>query len=331
MKTVMSFAPKKGAALILALLLALGSGAPLLAQAAQAALVREGEQTALTVGDRATLTLEVQHAAGTVAILPTLDASISWGELELVSAQPPTVIENEDGSLTTRQSFVVALFAPGSFSAPPLAVRMTDRSGDSYEISPPPLTLTVDSVLTEPEPALRDLKAQAAVRGIGPLQVALGTLGLALAAAGGWWLWRRGVAGGLRATSAMERALAELNKLAAAGLAEQGKFKDLYLGVSQTVRRHLQRELAIEVEDRTTRELRARLRRSPLSAQAARRLIELLAECDMVKFSEATPSVEGAQALLDEARAVVREVSEARATPPAAQAAPAPGAAGGRA
>ncbi len=319
----------KAVALCLALLAVLICCAPLLAQAAQATLLREGD-AALTVGDRATLTLEVRHAADTVAILPTLGEAGAWGDFELVSTEPPSVNPNDDGSLTTRQSFVVTLFAPGLFTTPQLAVRMTDRSGVTYEVAPPPLTLTVDSVLTEPDPALRDLKAQAEVRAMGWLGPVLGLVALALAGAGGWWLWRRGAVGGLRPSTAMDRALAELNKLAAAGLAEQGKFKELSIGISQTVRKYLARELAIEVEDRTTRELRAQLRRTPLSAPAARRLLELLAECDLVKFSEATPTVEGAHALIDEAKEVVREVSGARHAPATEGAAPAQAAAGGR-
>jgi hypothetical protein len=295
------------------------------AQAAQATLRVDGAGSgALTVGDLVPLTLEVSHPGDTVAILPELGTT--WGDFEVRDASPSEVLVNEDGSLTTRQQLVVTLFAPGAYSTPPLPVRITNRTGTTYEVLALPVSLSVDSVLTEPEPPLRDLKAQAEAPGNVAVQAA-GGLGLAaLAAAGAWLLWRRGTLGRLNARTSMERALGELERLEAQGLVQQGKFKELYLGVSQTVRRHLAREYGVDVEDRTTSELRALLRRLPLPAHAARRLLDLLSECDLVKFAEVTPTPQSADALLEEARAVVRTVSGARqSTAPASSPSPAGG------
>ncbi|MGL4651277.1 MAG: hypothetical protein ACRC1H_17865 [Caldilineaceae bacterium] len=295
---------------------------PVRAQAAQAVLIPDETAAALTVGDVATLLLEVTHPADTVAILPTLGPA--WGDVEVRAATAPEVTVNEDGGLTTRQTLSVALFAPGTVATLPLAVQVTNRSGTTYEVIAPPVTLTVQSVLTEPEPPLRDLKPQAVIARSIWLPVAGGLALLAALSGAGWYLWRRGALGRLGARTPLERALADLDSLAAAGLVQQGRYKELSLGLSQTVRRHLEREYGLVVEERTTRELRAVLRRTPLPAPAARRLLDLLAECDLIKFSEVTPSVAGAAALIDEARVVVRAISAGREEAPGQSAAVVP-------
>jgi hypothetical protein len=306
-----------GASLLVALL----SGV-VAAQVGTAELTLDPDAPApVHVGDVLGVTIAVQHPAGTVAILPAMGEQ--WGLFEVRSVAPPTVVEQEDGSLLSSRHMEVSLFAPGLYITPALSVRIADTSGTTWELQPPPLTVPVESLLGEPEPPLRDVKAQATVRApLWPL-VAGGVTALPIVVALLWWFWRRGGVAALGARTPTERALAELSQLAAAGLIQQGRFKEFYLGVAQTMRRQLEREVGLPVEDRTTRELRTLLRRSPLPAETSRRLVELLSECDLVKFSEVTPTPEGATALLGAAREVVREVGATRSAP-APTAAPRP-------
>jgi hypothetical protein len=268
----------------------------------------------LTVGDPVQLRLEVNHPSGTVAILPHLDAS--WGELEVRSQSPALVTENEDGSLATRQLITVARFSPGDYETSSLEVTIANRDGSTKQVPVAPARLKVQSVLTEADTQPRDIKAQAAApTGIPAAgQLALGVAALVTAIALAWLGWRR--IGGLPhvARTPLERALRELGAIEATNYPRQGRYKEMYLAVSQTVRNHIEREYGIRLHDRTTGEMRAALRGIALPADETWRLLAFFAETDLVKYAQGTPTPESAAALVSEARAVVQDVSHARAS-----------------
>ena len=85
------------------------------------------DRAAITVGDPVALTLTVHHPAGTQALLPPLDAT--WGDFDVLNQSPVTMDANPDGSLTTRQTIAATLFAPGSFTTPPLVITLSDTRG----------------------------------------------------------------------------------------------------------------------------------------------------------------------------------------------------------
>ena len=107
-----------------------------------------------TVGDPIELNLQVTHPAGTQVILPQLAAA--WGDLEVREQQPAQTTPNADGTLTTAQTIVATLFAPGDFSTPPLAVTVSDATGQLSQAVAAPTALTIGSVLAAEDVELRD-------------------------------------------------------------------------------------------------------------------------------------------------------------------------------
>ncbi len=308
----MSLRTRSMKAISLALLAALLWVAPVWAQdlPVMARLVFDGAP--LTVGQPALLTLEVIHPVDTVAILPTLGAD--WSPtVEVRSQSAPVTRDNGDGTLTTSQEIEAAIFAPGTFATPPLRTVVSDRTGLTVNAVAAPMPLTVASVLTDTDVEPRDIKPQATLSGFWATagMAAAGALLLLLMAALVGWLWKRRSA--LRNRSALERVLDELSAIDGSHYPQKGQYKEMYLAVSHTLRRHLGREFGLDTHERTTREMRNALRTLPLGPDIPRRLLTLFAESDLVKFAQVTPTPESANALLVEARELSVAITNAHA------------------
>lgn len=266
----------------------------------------------LTVGQPVRFTLEVIHPADTVAILPALGAD--WSPVvEVRNQSAPVTRDNGNGTLTTSQEIEAALFAPGTFATPPLRAVVSDRSGVTVNAVAAPVPLAVNSVLAAEDLEPRDIKPQSrqsAFRAAsGP--IAGGLLVLPLVAGLGGWLWLRRRA--RRNRTALERVLDELAAIDAAHYPQQEQYKEMYLAVSHSLRRHLAREFGVDTRERTTSEMRSALRGLPLGREVPRRLLTLYAESDLVKFAQVTPTPASADALLAEARALSVAISKAHA------------------
>lgn len=278
------------------------------------------EQRPVTVGDPVRMTLEVTHPADTLAIIPGLPAV--WGDFEVRDEAAPVVAANPDGTLTTRRTFDVALFAPGSFQTPALPLTVTTVAGDVGAVVAPPVTVAVNSVLTEADTDLRDLKPQADL--LLPFSwLRAGALVLALALGVGLlaWLIARRRRDRPDTRTPRQRALDELAGVARTNWIGLHMVQEHYQGISDAVRRYLEGEFAVKVLDRTTAETKSLLRRLPLSPETSRQVVALLGECDLVKFAGVTPPPDDAAAALAAAQTLVTVMAQEKAAADAARAA----------
>ncbi len=269
----------------------------------------------MTVGDPLTLTIQVTHPAGTQALLPELGES--WGAFEVHSQSPVDVIDNGDGTLTTRQTVEATLFAPGDYQTPPLAVTIADANGDLSQAMAGPVAVTVASVLPATQAGdgseeLRDIKAQASLpMPTDWLAIAAGALGLALVAGAGWWLFRhlsRRGRGDNR--SPQEVALAQLARVRELGYPAQGNFKTHYSLVTDCLRDYLERQYDIPARDQTTTELKRALETTRMSQVYVQQFVNLFADSDLVKFAKFAPTADAARDLVDQAEQLVRETAD---------------------
>ena len=260
----------------------------------------------LTVGDPIELTLQVTHPAGTQVILPQLAAT--WGDLEVREQRSAQTTPNADGALTTAQTVVATLFAPGDFQTPPLAVTMSDAAGQLSQAMAAPAALTVGSVLAEGDAELRDIKPQAELEipaAVPYPAIFAGVAALAVALLG-FLLWRRRAnRRPLDKRTPDQMALDEPARIAGLSLPAAGRYAEHYAATADCLRTYLERQFAIPARDRTTLEITTALRTAPFAPANAQKLVTLLAECDLVKFAKVTPGVAAANALLDEARRFV--------------------------
>jgi len=272
----------------------------------------------LTVGDSIRLTLAVTHPAGYQVILPTVQPA--WGDFTVVSQSPATTTANADGTETTAAAIDARLFQPGAFNTPPLEVSVTDGQGGLQVVTAAPVAVNIASVLQEGDTELRDIKPQAALP-IGPAAWPWIAAGLAAAAAlAGVIVWRTRRRRKVFVDNRLphEVALDSLTLVEGLRLPEQGRFKEHYTLVSDTVRTYVERRYGIPALERTTGEIRPDLARIELSSEVTAALIAFLQESDLVKFSKWTPDVESAYRLLAQGRLIVETTRPAPVSPPPA-------------
>jgi hypothetical protein len=118
---------------------------------------------------------------------------------------------------------------------------------------------------------------------------------------------------------AHEMALDGLRIVEGLRLPEQGRFKEHYTLVSDTVRIYVERRFGVPALERTTGEIRPDLARIDMAPEVSALLIAFLQESDLVKFSKWTPDVESAQQLLAHGRMIVEATRPLPLAQPAGQ------------
>lgn len=281
-----------------------------------------------TIGDPIQLTLVITHPAGYQAILPEVAAA--WGGLPnpevaspsdwaVVSQSPATLTDNGDGTETTTAIVDARLFTTGTITTPPLDVPVTDGAGNLTRVAFAPATVTIASVLPPGGSDLKDIKAQAGLRTL-PVALIAGAALLALAVAAAVVLWRRS-----RQPQPVidrrlphQRALDALAAIEAMALPAEGRYKEHYTLVSNTIRTYVEQRYGVPALERTTTEIRRDLRHIDMPPAIPALLVAFLQESDLIKFSTFTPDMASAQELLEQGRAIVEATVPAPEEPEAA-------------
>lgn len=296
--------PPALAALIALLLMLL---APLAAARAQADISASltAAPSEATVGDQLTLTISVRHPAGYRLIPPELPAE--WGSYTIAGQSAPKTTANDDGSETSTIAIDARLFATGAFATPPLEITLTDGRGGLVTAVAAPTSVTINTVLTEEDSEPRDIKPQAELPYLNWALILLAALAVAAVAAFFYIRNRRPAAPAVAIDprTPAQIALDELATIDGLALPEQGRFKEHYSRVSDTVRGYIGERYGFPVLERTTAEIRADLRGANVPNEVAMPLVNLLQESDLVKFTTMTPELAAAKAVVNQARTIV--------------------------
>ena len=288
------------------------------------------DRSDLTVGDVATLSLVVSHRADLSVIIPRLERE--WGPFEVQAQTSVQTVSAEDGMRTIAKQFRVVLFAPGAFETPSLPISVRSPDGSVEQIQPPPVRLTVHSVLTGTEEELKDLRPPADLSTPFWEQPAFFVLAalLVVAALGvpGYYVYRRSrrqvrVAEPVVDTrSPWEAAIQELNLIGRLDLPGKGDTKEHYTLVAEVLRAYLGATYLrdtdrMQATDMSTEEMVTAIWRSTLDHGNARLVIELLQEADLVKFANYAPPASRAYEAAGQARELVEatRLSLARTAP----------------
>jgi hypothetical protein len=102
--------------------------------------------------------------------------------------------------------------------------------------------------------------------------------------------------------------LAELDAIAASGLAERGDFKAYYTQTTDALRRYLDGTLGLMTAEQTTAEIRQAIRPLSWATEDKKLLLNLLNEADLVKFAQVRPTIAGAQQATEQAKKLVGAV-----------------------
>ena len=277
------------------------------------------DSSELTVGDLVTISLIVSHPVDSTVIVPRLERE--WGPFEVQAQTSVQTASVADGIRTVAKQFRVTLFVPGTFETPEILVSVRAPDGTVAQVSPAPIQMTVNSVLSSPEEALKDLRPPADLstpfweRTIALILIAV----VVLATAGGttFFLIRRSRRADQPAAATpdlrtpWEVAVQELDRIARLDLPGSGDLKEHYTLVAAALRSYLGATYLRDAggrnaDEKSTEEISAGIRRSALDYRRAGLVIELLQEADLVKFANHKPTAVRAR----EATALVREFVE---------------------
>jgi hypothetical protein len=269
------------------------------------------EPSKATVGDPIRIDLEVVHPEGYQVRIS--EPSNPWGEFSILEFYPgPTVPAVTSGTLRApapekaptdparrhRARIIAALYKVGSFEFAGLKISLLDKSGRESSFAAPAVKIQIDSVVTEQNPNLKNLKKQADIEEpiSWPLWIALGFL-LLLVASAAWWYWRKKQRPILSVASLpkidpLEAAEAELRDLLSRRLLDKGFVKQFYVILSDIVRKMLEAGCEVPTLERTTPEIMDELRaleHLQSENEMLRQIESLLFECDLVKFAKYLP------------------------------------------
>ena len=282
----------------------------------------------LTVGDIVTLSLIISHPEHSTAVIPRLERE--WGPFEIRAQTSVQTVSQGDGVRTVAKQFQVTLFAPGTFETPHLPVSIRGPDGTVAEVSPVPVQLTVNPVLSSQDDELKDLRPPADLSTPfweQPIVLVLIAI-VVLAAVGGaaFSLYRRSrrTEEPLQVTpdtrTPREIAVQELERVSRLELPARGEMKEHYTLVAAALREYVgaiypEHGGDRNADDMSTEEIAAGIRQSDLDYGNARLVIELLQEADLVKFANGTPTAARANEVLVQARNVVEATRLAPAAP----------------
>ncbi|MCP4357901.1 MAG: hypothetical protein GY796_07800 [Chloroflexi bacterium] len=275
---------------------------------AQEAATLTADNTAVTVGDAIILTASVTHPENSVALFPELESN--WGDFVVRSQSAPETVNHNDGSVTTSQQIDARLFAPGEFQTPPLPITISDSGGNLSDVLAAPLPLTVQTVLIEGDSNLRDIKPQANL----PLPAIWPYLLVGFLIISGvvtFVIWKKR-GGKLFVDNRLphEKALDTLTDIDKQNFPANGRFKEQYAAVSNTLRTYFETNASVPMTDRTTAEIRCNLAASQMKEANSQHLLHILADADLVKFAKVQPSQHEAERLTQAARQLVLDTVE---------------------
>jgi hypothetical protein len=266
----------------------------------------------VTVGDRITLTIVVEHDAG--VSLDALVQAAAFGSFDVLTAEPPQERALETGHVETTLVFTVAAFGTGELEIPAIDVPYTDAAGNPATATAPAIPVSVTSVIPAGESPtdIRDLKPQLTVPGGAPPYVRPALIAGAVVIAVGLAMLLARVLRRRRAPAPAgppplpeDEARAELERIAGLALPDGGAHKEHYRLVGTCVRRYLAGRYGFPAVALTTAELEEQMVSRGVDRWQARLVSSLLEECDEVRYGQYVPAAARADADLTAAFEIV--------------------------
>lgn len=273
------------------------------------------------IGDALLLTLSVDVDPGYQVLDPGVTRVI--GDFEVLETLRARQDRRASGSARLTFRYRVATYRLGERTLPPIDVSYQDPGGSRGAVRTLPQTVLVESVIAPNEDAtdIRPLGPQLALPG-GALPGLARALSLAAAAVGAGTLAlavgivllrRRGrktaVAG--PATTPVQRAIAEIERIDRLALAAKGQYREHYSLVAAALRTFLREQFGLAAHERTARELRRDMERSRIERRLREPMAEVLREAEIARFHRAIPYPRHAEEAARAALAALRRAAAA--------------------
>ncbi|MFQ5868492.1 MAG: hypothetical protein ACE5JC_01185 [Candidatus Zixiibacteriota bacterium] len=299
--------------LFILILIVLGGTTALLS--AEEELIRVNsmvDKSTITIGDRVLYTLEIIYDPS-IDLLP-LNLGANLGAFEVKDYKTYPEKKNKRGQIVNKSEYVITTFTTGEYVIPPLEIGYLTADSVEHSITSEPLTIMVESVIASAEDTtdIRGLKPQASVPADYLPYIIIAAVLLLLG--GGIWYWRYRKLHPKPEEEkaeppipAWEEALSALSELEASDLLERGEVKFYYLGLSEIVKRYIERRFRIAAVDMTTYEIKQNMRKARFDSWLYNRAANFLESADLVKFAKYIPSSEEIENDFASAKYIVEE------------------------
>lgn len=235
-----------------------------------------------TVGDPVEATISLDVPADLVDD-PRFPAwGKTWGEAEIVKADPPVRITPK----LWQQKVTLAAFKTGEVALPPVQIAIPEKTGTIRVATPAGLTIAVQSVIPQSDKNPKP-KPELAMRPL-PLGDRFWWTVAALSAlclVGVWLIWlqdrrRKPAVAARPALAPFEELAAEINALRA-----EPSMLAVHTRLSFALRRYLGRRLPFPAVESTTSDVQRQLLSRRMPGPLVRQTVEVLRACDLVKFA----------------------------------------------
>lgn len=269
----------------------------------------QADTSIISVGDRITYTVVVEHAADEHVVWPNPD-SLDLGSFEVLGAEV-LAPRQVDGMTVSGIRFMITAFELGELEIPSFDVRVEGSDGMVTEVPTDAWAVHVRSVGLDEGGEIRAIK--------GPLSIArtfvsvlpwLMLLAGLIAVGVVWWRRRRREnSSHLRPVQLLkpphEIAYQALDHLERSGLLQRGAVKDFHVSVSEIIRNYVEGRYEIFALEMTTTELVDRLWRVGIEGDLLGRFRMFLERSDLVKFAKLRPSADESRDMVAIARSLV--------------------------
>lgn len=276
-------------AAVLAFLLALASAAAADDPVAVSASV---DRDGITIGDPIVLSVVAEVDAGWRVTDPGVPRAL--GELEVIETLPALQARLAGDRTRFTFRYRVTAYVVGDHEIPGLELAYAGPDGAAGVARTPAIPIRVASVILPEEDAstIKALKPQLTLPGILARDLvrwafaAAGAVAVVALGALAIWMLRRRRRPALDGLTPAQRALAELEALAALGYAEKGRFSEHYERMSEILRRYVADQYRLPAGERTPRELRVEMERAGVDPQQRAAIFEILREGETVRFRD---------------------------------------------
>lgn len=277
---------------------------------AQSRIHAELDTARATVGDRITLTVTVDHPAGSRVVWPD---SLDTAAFEVLDARSAPPVPEGDG-LRSTAAFTLTAFELGDLQVPGVDA-VVEGPGEARDtLTTEPLDVQMVSVGGDGSGDIRDIRGPLSIP-LSLVRVGLWVLVALAAAVGAWVLWRRMRGRGEKSDAAPlpaspprpphEVALEALARLEASSLLERGQVKEYHIRVSDILRAWVEARYRVPALEMTSGEVLEGLRRAGLDGSFLDDLRRFLGPCDLVKFAKVRPTAEASRDVLALGRRLV--------------------------
>ena len=275
----------------------------------------EVDKSVITIGDRITYTLTIQHEKGLHIEQPGPGANLGQFEIKDYHIEDPV---EKDNMVTQKFNYQISVFDTGKFVIPPFPVAFSesDTSRKYQLIQSEPIEIFVKSVLTSESAEIKDIKPPLSIPFNYRKWILFGSAGLLLIVGGlllfyiirqrkrGIHLFRKEV---IRPAHEIAlEALAEL-KPEWQQMLENGEHKLLFTRLSEIMRQYLENRFFVKALEETTYEIIESLKDLELSGESEQQVQEILELSDLVKFAKYIPQKDETQSIFEKMEQFIEE------------------------